>query len=852
VLAAALAVACALLLIGTRSVGLATSGGDPYAVPLVADTNAAPNIVETTLTADEATIDIGNGVTANAQTFNGAIPGPTFDLNVGDTVIVHYQNRLDRESGVHWHGIELSNEMDGTPFTQNMVPPGGDFLYQFTVTRPGIFWYHPHHHASTNQVFKGLYGMILVKDPNEDALQATGTLPSDAQTKPIVLSDTTVCKAPGANDTHTYDDNAVAPAGTQPWAGGGGAANMLPPQLAPVPSNLCQGPAVASAGGGSDPYPVDEDGVLKPAPFATGDIPNIQTANGNGRVNEGQTVLTNGKDVGARSGAPLSDQPGGAGTLATGASMLNVQPGHGLRLEILNASTVRYMRLQLTTATGAMVPLFRVGGEGGLLNNAVEDGGTQGAWPTGFDLGEILVPPGTRADVVAAIPSAPTSGVLTLWTRDYNRTGAGFTNIPTVPVMHLNLAGATVTPAYAIASGTPLRAATGDLVPTLGPATGNLLNPAAFAPPKLGMAAQNMVLGPAGAALGIDGVIGTHDVPPGVDYSDAAHLGSTRYATQGDTLQLTAVNGTAANHPFHLHGFSIQPLKLDAAPFDPAVGGNDFSWPYPEFRDNVDIPKNYRLNFRIKLDPRPMSDGTTPGGALGRWLFHCHIFFHATNGMLSELVITDANGNERPDVNVNGTAVTVDQGQTATIKGTYDDRDGDPVTLTSSVGTVTDNGGGGNWTWTYKAGAEDTSKMVYVTATDSKGLKGQFPFQLNVNPTAPTIDTLKVTPKKFAPKGSKKPHAAAKKKKKKATISFNLSKASNVNFTVKRIKPKKPKKAAKTFTQTLTAGAQAVKFTGRFNNKALPRGKYSLTAVATDTGGRVSTVASTKFKIVSP
>jgi hypothetical protein len=220
--------------------------------------------------------------------------------------------------------------------------------------------------------------------------------------------------------------------------------------------------------------------------------------------------------------------------------------------------------------------------------------------------------------------------------------------------------------------------------------------------------------------------------------------------------------------------------------------------------------------------------------------------------MLSELVITDANGNERPDVNVNGTSVTVDQGQTATIKGTYDDRDGDPVTLTSSVGTVTDNGGGGNWTWTYKAGAEDTSKMVYVTATDSQGLKGQVPFQLKVNPTAPTIDTLKVTPKKFTPKGSKKPHAAAKKKKKKATISFNLSKASNVNFTVKRIKPKKPKKAAKTFTQTLTAGAQAVKFTGRFNNKALPPGKYSLTAVATDTGGRVSAPVSTKFKIVSP
>jgi FtsP/CotA-like multicopper oxidase with cupredoxin domain len=847
VLAVAVVIASLILLVVTRSAGLATSGGDPYAVPLVVDTNPAPNIVETTLTAAETDVDIGNGVTAHAQTFNGTIPGPTFELNVGDRVIVHYENHLTRESGIHWHGIELANEMDGTPFTQNMVPAGGSFLYEFTVTRPGMFWYHPHHHSSTDQVFKGLYGAILVKDPNEDALQASGTLPSDAQTFPIVLSDTTVCKTPGSNDLHTYDDNTVAPAGAQPWAGGGGAVNTLPAQLAPVPKNLCEGPAVASMGGGSDPYPVDEDGVVR-GPFAAGDIPNIQTANGNGRVNEGQTVLTNGKNVGGRAGGPLADQPGGVGALAPGASTLDVQPGQGLRLEILNASTTRYMRLLLTDPTGAMVPLFRVGGEGGLINNAVEDGGTQGSWPTGFDLGEILVPPGTRSDFVAAIPPAPTSGVLTLWTRDYSRTGSGtgFVNIPTVPVMHLNLAGSTVTPAYTIASGTALRAATGDLVPTLGPATGSLLNPATFTPTKKGLAAQNIVLNQAAGTLAVDGTFGTHDVPAGVDYSDAAHLDSSRYAKEGDILRLTAENGTGAHHPFHLHGFSIQPLKLDGPPFDPAVGGNDFPWPYPEFRDNIDIPNGYRLNFAVKLDPRPMPDGTTPGGALGRWLFHCHIFFHATNGMLSELVVTSAaNGNERPDINANLPSVTVDQGKTATMTGTYKDRDGDPVTLSASVGTVTDTGGG-NWSWTYTAGTEETSKFVYITATDAPGNKGQAPFQLNVNPTAPTIGGLVVDPKKFKPSKD-----SMKKPPKGSKIRFDLSKASTVDFTVSKLKPKKPKVSQKAFSRTLTSGAQAVTLTGRFNGKALPKGKYQLTAQATDAEGRASSQATTTFKIVA-
>ena len=81
---------------------------------------------------------------------------------MGDTVIVHFENDLAHATGIHWHGIELTNASDGTPLTQNQVPPGGTFLYKFKVTRPGIYWYHPHHHSSTNQVFKGLYGPIIV------------------------------------------------------------------------------------------------------------------------------------------------------------------------------------------------------------------------------------------------------------------------------------------------------------------------------------------------------------------------------------------------------------------------------------------------------------------------------------------------------------------------------------------------------------------------------------------------------------------------------------------------------------------------------------------------------------------
>ena len=215
-------------------------------------------------------------------------------------------------SGIHWHGIELANEIDGTPFTQDQVPPGGSFLYKFKVTRPGLFWYHPHHHSSTDQVFKGLYGMIIVKDPNGDALRASGTLPAKANTRALVLSDTTVCKTPGTNDAADLQPDRSR------MVGGG----ALPAQLPPTPKNLCEGPGVA--GPARQPLSDRRGRRRCAAAFAAGDIPNIQTALHAGRINEGQTVLTNGKNVGAPGRNPV-----GAGRARLGRLDPRRAPGSG-------------------------------------------------------------------------------------------------------------------------------------------------------------------------------------------------------------------------------------------------------------------------------------------------------------------------------------------------------------------------------------------------------------------------------------------------------------------------------------------------------------------------------------------
>ena len=104
---------------------------------------------------------------------------------------------------MHWHGIELANASDGTPLTQNMVAPGDTFLYKFTVTRPGVYWYH---RITTPRPtgLQGQYGSIIVTDPDQDSLVG-GVLPAVADTRTLVLSDLTVCKAPGSNDTVNFD-----------------------------------------------------------------------------------------------------------------------------------------------------------------------------------------------------------------------------------------------------------------------------------------------------------------------------------------------------------------------------------------------------------------------------------------------------------------------------------------------------------------------------------------------------------------------------------------------------------------------------------------------------------------------
>ena len=100
---------------------------------------------------------------------NGSNPGPTIEGKVGDTLIVHFYNNLPEETTIHWHGMDVPANMDGSNISQGGVEPGGYFRYEFKLLNSSMFWYHPHLNVP-EQVDRGLQGLIIVRDPEEDRL----------------------------------------------------------------------------------------------------------------------------------------------------------------------------------------------------------------------------------------------------------------------------------------------------------------------------------------------------------------------------------------------------------------------------------------------------------------------------------------------------------------------------------------------------------------------------------------------------------------------------------------------------------------------------------------------------------
>jgi len=115
------------------------------------------------ITASVVQWETAPGQKVEAWTYNEQVPGPVIRVKEGDKVRMILHNKLPESTAVHFHGLELPNNMDGVPFiTQPPIKPGESFTYEFTVPNAGSHMYHSHHNAA-KQVGLGMLGAFIVE-----------------------------------------------------------------------------------------------------------------------------------------------------------------------------------------------------------------------------------------------------------------------------------------------------------------------------------------------------------------------------------------------------------------------------------------------------------------------------------------------------------------------------------------------------------------------------------------------------------------------------------------------------------------------------------------------------------------
>jgi len=611
------------------------------------------------------------------------LPGPTILGHIGDIICVTIQNRIEDSDGhfidslehtsiVHWHGIEVSNCFDGTPVTQVPIPANTDFTYKFQLVRPGLFWYHPHWDSMIQNPL-GANGAIICDDDISKSLRSNNIIPHENRTFVISMSDISFQSdrgvATGSNHVDVYN---------------------VSPYSEDDPDNAFYIRNIMPIGGGD----MDQ--------------------------NFGDVILINGKY-----NIPFNDPSGNTQQfwhegIRDQTEPVKLRAGESVALYVTNNGMHRFYKIHLdytinTNADYTQIPdvdwesydnLVRLGGEGGLLDEAKEITGSFGDWKirgirqrrhpdeddgsgTATATGTGLQQPQTATELESGEFLLPTAArQFVAFDVDKNNDAWTYVALRASGFSVQNQSDNTdsdpdnwIIAIFAIESGSPdpdyvlannMEAATKLRTnPILGalasPLTDLSIIPAAdvetyFTNTTADLSAADVMVPVSTAAIMQDyditltGLAGPGQNGVSVHFD---HLGpyqvtydNTRYIHAGETIEWTVETQTAsADHPWHMHGFSFQPIKMELNQGPDLTTGIDqyillYEWNYVEYLDVMYVPAYHKLTYRFVVEDRPFIDTNDilyPGGVYGRWLAHCHIFKHAHKGMMMEFIVVNAN-----------------------------------------------------------------------------------------------------------------------------------------------------------------------------------------------------------------
>jgi FtsP/CotA-like multicopper oxidase with cupredoxin domain len=149
---------------------LTRCASNPTVTPLTSRTGAIQavstnGLLEVALEACAGNIPVAEHQ-GNLLSYNGQIPGPRLEARPGDTVRIHFANRLTDPTNLHYHGLHIPPTGNADNIFLS-VPSGETLTYEFTLPKKhpsGTFYYHPHlHERVAEQVFGGLGGIFVVR-----------------------------------------------------------------------------------------------------------------------------------------------------------------------------------------------------------------------------------------------------------------------------------------------------------------------------------------------------------------------------------------------------------------------------------------------------------------------------------------------------------------------------------------------------------------------------------------------------------------------------------------------------------------------------------------------------------------
>lgn len=587
--------------------GLA-SGGALFGLGLWPRAGLALQAQPEVLAGTDFTLSVGEtlvnytGKTRPAVTVNGSLPAPLLRWKEGSTVTLRVRNDLPRgsihgpDTSIHWHGILLPANMDGVPgMSFDGIRPGESYLYRFRVRQSGTYWYHSH---SGYQEQGGLYGPLVI-DP-------AGPEPHPSDREHVLL----------------FSD----------WT------DMDPADL------FARLKKMASH---DNRYQRTVGDFLRDAE-ADGLRATLADRGAWGRMRMTPTDLS---DVNAHTYTYLLN-----GTTALGNWTGLFAPGETVRLRLINGSAMTYfdvripgLAMTIIAADGqpvepltvdelriAVAETYDV-----LVRPAGQDAYAvfaQDAARTGYVSGTLAVRPGLRAEVPALDPRP----LLTM--ADMGHGGMGRVGsmegacgaamrgmeggcgaaMPSAPSAHAGHAMAGMDHGAMPMQAHPPSETDNPLVDMQAMApTPRLDDPgiglrgngrkvatyadlrSAFPDPDGREPGRTVELHLTGH---MEKFAWSFD---GIKFAQAEPL----RMTYGERLRIVLVNDTMMSHPIHLHG-----LWSD---LEDADGGFHLR------KHTIDMPPGTRRSYRVRAD------------ALGRWAYHCHLFFHMESGMFREVRVAE-------------------------------------------------------------------------------------------------------------------------------------------------------------------------------------------------------------------